>query len=522
MVPLLCTPPRPRRRLVALAAAAAALLAGCTVGPDYVRPPVETPVAWKETGPWKAAEPQPADSRAAWWEAYGDTTLNTLVEQANAANQTLRIAEAQYRQAAALADSARAALYPTVGVSAGATRARSNTNGTLREGTTRSVGFTASWAPDLWGAVRRSIESNTDSSDASADDLAAARLSIQSTVVQDYLQIRILDRQRDLYYATVEAYTRALQLVQAQYNAGTALRSDVALAQTQLKTAQAQGVDLEVARNQFEHALAVLTGRPPAAFGLPQATPDKPFEARLPATPPMLPSELLQRRPDIASAERRAAAANANIGVAKAAFYPSLGLTASGGLSSLAMSTLFDTPSRVWSLGAALSQTLFDGGLRTARNAQAVAAYDAAAAQYKQTVLNAFAQVEDNLSTLRVLENESVYQKDAVEAAQLAERLALVQYRAGSTTYLSVVTAQTLSLTNQRTAVQLLGRQLAASVSLVAAIGGGFTAPEASPGGSPGSGSAVPPAAGTSSSTGQAATSATVADSEPSPRKTTP
>ncbi|MES2183072.1 MAG: efflux transporter outer membrane subunit [Pseudomonadota bacterium] len=485
MVSLLSTPPRSRRRLVALAAAAAALLAGCTVGPDYVRPAVETPAAWKETGPWKPAQPQAADSQAPWWEAYGDSTLNTLEQQANAANQTLRVAEAQYRQAAALADAARAGFFPTVGVNGGISRARSNTNGSLRQATARTVGFTASWAPDLWGAVRRSVEAGTDATDASADDLAGARLSIQTTVAQDYLQLRIIDRQRDLYAATVTAYTRALALVQAQYNAGTALRSDVALAQSQLKTAQAQGVDLDASRAQLEHAIAVLTGRPPAAFSLPPALAGHPFEARLPAAPAMLPSDLLQRRPDIAAAERRAAQANANIGVAKAAYYPSLGLSASGGFASPAMSTLFDTPSRVWSLGAVLAETLFDGGLRKARTAQAVAAYDAAAAQYKQTVLNGFAQVEDNLSALRILADEAVYQADAVEAAQLAERLALVQYRAGSATYLSVVTAQTLSLTNQRTAVQLLGRQLNASVGLVAAVGGGFTAAPASSGGSP-------------------------------------
>lgn len=467
--------PAPLRSTATLLAACAAL-ASCAVGPDYVRPALDLPAAYKEAreaGDWKTAEPRPADSRQPWWEAYGDTTLNGLVQDAERANQDLRVAEAQYRQAQALAQQARAGLYPTVGASAGVARARSNSSGQVRTGSTDQLGLSASWAPDLWGGVRRSIEAGEAGAQASADDLAGAHLSIQAALVQDYLQLRTTDRLRALYAATTAAYARALQLTQAQRAAGVALASDVALAESQLASAQAAATDLDAARALLEHAIAVLTGRAPAQFSL---APEPDFHARLPATPAGLPSQLLERRPDIAAAERRVAAANAGIGVARAAHYPNLVLSAGGGFSAASLTSLFDTPSRVWSLGAALAQTLFDGGLRDARDAQAVAAYDAAAATYKQTVLAGFQQVEDQLATLAVLEREAAYQAQAVRAGQAAERLALAQYRGGTANYLAVVTAQTLSLANQRADVQLRGRQLAASVGLVAATGGGWSA----------------------------------------------
>jgi len=458
-----------------LVPAVAVLLSACAAGPDYVRPTLALPAAYKEDGPWKTAEPRPADSRQPWWESYRDPTLNTLMQDAERANQSIRQAEAQYRQARAIADAARAALWPSVGANAGAQRALTNTNG-IKEGNSYSLGLAASWEPDLWGSVRRSIESGEAGAQAGADDLAAAHLSIQAALAQDYLQLRITDLQRDLYAATIEAYTRALKLTQAQHAAGVTLLSDVALAESQLTTAQAQAVDLEAQRSQLEHAIAILTGRTPADFSLAPASTAQPFDAQLPAAPGGLPSQLLERRPDIAAAERRAALANANIGVARAAYFPTLQLNASGGFSAAGLGSLFDTPSRVWSLGAALAQTLFDGGLRRAHDAQAVAAYDAAVAEYKQTVLTGFQQVEDNLATLRILDREADLQAKAIAASQLAERLALSQYRAGTASYLSVVTAQTLSLSNQRTAVQLRGRQLAASVSLVTATGGGWNA----------------------------------------------
>jgi NodT family efflux transporter outer membrane factor (OMF) lipoprotein len=466
------------QKLFPIALACATFLVGCAAGPDYVRPTMDVPAAYKETGVWKTAEPKAVDSRQPWWDSYNDPTLNGLMVDAEQANQNLRVAEAQYRQARAIVDAARSGLFPTVGVNLGAQRALTNSNG-IDLGNGYTAGASASWEPDLWGSVRRSIESGEAGAQASADDLAGVHLSIQASLAQNYLQLRITDQQLDLYAATTEAYTRSLKLTQAQYKAGVTLRSDVALAESQLTTAQAQAVDLEATRSQLEHAIAILTGRSPSAFSLAKATAAQPFNVQLPASPIGLPSQLLERRPDIAAAERRTALANANIGVARAAYFPSLILSASGGFNAGTFGSLFDTPSRVWSLGAALAQTVFDGGLRKAHDAQAVAAYDAQVATYKQTVLEGFQQVEDNLAILRILDRESDLQAQAVQASQLAERLALSQYRAGTASYLSVVTAQQLSLTNQRTAVQLRGRQLAASVTLITATGGGWQAGQA-------------------------------------------
>lgn len=470
---------RPLASAIAAALALAlglAVLGGCTAGPDYQRPALDIPPAYKESGPWKTAEPQRAGSDPPWWESLGDARLNRLIEQANGANQSLAQAQAQYRQALALADAARAAFWPGLSASAGQARALTNTNG-IKLGSTTTLGLAASWTPDLWGGTRRAVEASEAGAAASADLLAGARLGVQALLAQDYLQLRVTERLIALYADTTRAYTRALQLVQDQRAAGVALASDVALAESQLKTAAAQAVDLQAQRSQLEHAVAVLTGQPPAAFAL-AADPAAlaPLAARLPPIPVGLPSQLLERRPDIAAAERLAAQANANIGVARAAFFPSLTLGAGAGFSSSALSSLFDTPSHVWSLGATLAAALFDGGARQARSAQASAAYDAAAAQYKQTVLAAFQQVEDNLALLRVLAQERELQEQAVAAAQRAERLALAQYRGGTASYLAVVTAQALALANQRTAVQLQGRQLLASVALIAATGGGWQA----------------------------------------------
>lgn len=448
------------------------LLGGCAVGPDYVRPQIDVPAAYKEQGPWKTAEPGKIDDKQQWWEAYGDPVLNDLIEQANAANQNIRFAEAQYRQAQAAAQIARASFWPQVGISAGAQRARTNGNSGPALGNTYSTGLDVSWEADIWGTVRRAVEAGDATDAAFAADLAAARLSIQATLAQDYLQLRTTDLQSDLFARSVAAYTRSLELTRHQYQAGVALRSDVAQAETQLLSAQAQMIDLDATRSQLEHAIAILIGKAPSAFSLPPAS--GPLQANMPQIPSGLPSDLLERRPDIASAERLAAAANAFIGIAKAAYFPSLSLSASGGYSAAAVSQLFNTPGRVWSLGADLAGVLFDGGARRARTAQAVAAFDGSVAQYKQTVLGGFQEVEDNLSTLRVLDQESQVQARAVEAAQLAEQLALSQYRAGTTTYLTVVTTQTAALSNQRTAVQLLGRQLVASVALIKATGGGW------------------------------------------------
>jgi NodT family efflux transporter outer membrane factor (OMF) lipoprotein len=463
----------PRSSLLALTTAA--LLSACAAGPGYVRPTLDVPGAYKEAGDWKPADPRPAASGRAWWHAYGDPVLDALEADADQANQSIRQAEATYRQAQALADADRAGLFPSVGLNAGAQRARTDSAG-VKVGDAYSLGLAASWEPDLWGSVRRTIEAGNASAQASADDLAAAHLSIQTTLAQDYLLLRIADQQRELYAATIDAYGKALKLTRAQHAAGVALQSDVDLAQAQLAQAQAAAVDLEATRAQLEHAIAVLTGRAPARFTLAAAPAGQPLALKVPATPAGLPSALLEHRPDIAAAERRAAAANANIGVAKAAYFPQLTLSGSGGFSAAALASLFDAPARVWSLGAALAQTVFDGGLRSARTAQAEAAYDVAVAQYKQTVLGGFQQVEDDLALLRLLDQEATLQDQAVRSSQQAERAALAQYRAGTLSFLNVVTAQTLSLNNQRTAVQLRGRLVAASISLVAATGGGWSA----------------------------------------------
>jgi NodT family efflux transporter outer membrane factor (OMF) lipoprotein len=446
---------------------------------------VEIPAAYKESqgnatsGPWKIAEPRAVDSRQNWWQNYGDGTLNRLIEQANAANQNIRQAEAQYRQARATAAAARAGFWPTLDASGGGGRALTNTNG-IKLGNQVRIGLDANWEPDLWGGVRRAVEAGEAGAQAGAADLGAARLSIQALLAQDYLQLRMTDLLQDLYARTISAYQRALQLTLSQYAAGVALRADVALAESQLNAAQAQAIDLQVQRSQLEHAIAVLTGRAPAAFSLAPlaADPQAPLPARLqpqlPTIPAGVPSDLLERRPDIAGAERRVAQANANIGVARAAFFPALTLSAGGGFDAASFGQWFDAPSRVWSLGVTLAQTLFDGGLRRAHSEQAIAAYDATVAQYRQTVLGGFQEVEDNLATLRALDQETVAQQRAVTAAQLAEQLALAQYRAGSATFLAVVTAQTLALTNERALVQLRGRQLLASVALIKATGGGW------------------------------------------------
>ncbi|CUJ76150.1 MAG: efflux transporter outer membrane subunit [Achromobacter sp.] len=451
-------------------------LAGCAVGPDYQRPTMDLPAGYKESGPWKTAQPGVIDGSQPWWEAYGDPTLNALIVAANGANQTIQQAQAQYRQARAAADAARAGFWPTVGANVSAQRARAKSNGVVGVSNSYAAAIDVSWEPDLWGAVRRQVESSDASTQASEASLAAARLSIQAALAQDYLQLRAVDREKDLYARTLQAYQRTLKLTQSQYDAGVALRSDVAQAEAQLRTAQAQAIDLDTSRNQLEHAIAILTGRAPAQFSLAPLAADQPWMFHVPAVPTGLPSDLLERRPDIAAAERQVASANAAIGVARAAYFPSLVLSATGGFGAASFAQWFNAPGRVWSLGAALAETIFDGGLRRARDAQAVAAFDASAAQYKQTVLGAFQEVEDNLSTLRVLDDEARAQDQAVAASRLSEQLALAQYRAGTTTFLAVATAQALTLSNERNAVQLRGRQMVASVALIKAVGGGWNA----------------------------------------------
>ncbi|MFA5914719.1 MAG: efflux transporter outer membrane subunit [Burkholderiales bacterium] len=452
-------------------------LAGCASGPDYERPAFSPPAAYKEAGPWKPAQPKNADANQPWWTGYGDADLDALVAQANAASQDIRVAEAQYRQARAAAQFARAGFAPTLGAGVSAGRARSRTGAGPVTADSNTVALDASWEPDIWGRVQRSVEAGEAAAQASAADLAAARLSIQAELVQDYLQLRITDAQKHLFAHTAQEYRRALALTRSQYAAGIVTRADVALAETQLQSSNAQAIDLDVQRTQLEHAIAILTGRAPAALSIAARPPDA-LGLTLPEVPAGLPSQLLERRPDIAAAERRAAAANAGIGVAQSAYFPSLVLSASGGYAGGSLSQWVDAPERIWSLGAALAATLFDGGARRAHTDAAVAAYDAAVAQYKRTVLTGLQEVEDHLAALRVLGEERARQDAAVASARVAERASLAQYRAGTATYLAVVTSQTLLLSNQRSAVQLLGRQLAASAALVKALGGGWNAAE--------------------------------------------
>ncbi|MGH8710711.1 MAG: efflux transporter outer membrane subunit, partial [Burkholderiales bacterium] len=416
-----------------------------------------------------------------WWEAYNDPLLNNLEEQVNISNQNLAQAEAQYRQARALVQSARAGYFPTVSASASESRSRASSSfsstqlqstNPVTRGITNNYLLTleAVWEPDLWGRVRRTVESNEASAQASAADLEAVRLSAQAELAQDYIQLRALDTQKQLLDDTVAAYEKSLQLTQNQYAAGIVAKSDVIQAQTQLKSTQAQSIDVGVQRAQFEHAIALLIGKPASDLTITPA----PLTATLPAVPIGMPSDLLERRPDVAAAERLVAAANAQIGVAIAAYFPSLTLSASGGYQSPSWSNWLTVPSRFWAVGPALAETLFDGGLRRAQTDQARAAYDANVAAYRQTVLTGFKEVEDNLAALRILEQEAEVQDEAVQSARQAVALTTNQYKAGTVNYLNVVVVQAAALNNERTAVDILNRRLVASVLLIKALGGGW------------------------------------------------
>lgn len=460
--------------------ATAFALAACSVGPDYVRPQMEVaPAVFKEGQNWKPAEPRELAANGKWWEMFGDTQLNALVEQVDISNQNLALAEANFRSALALVQSARAAYSPTLSASASATRSRSASSSSSSSSSTStsagvrnsySFGLDASWEADVWGKVRRNVEANTASAQASAADLAAARLSAQATLAQDYLQLRVLDAQQQLLDDTVQAYQRSYQLTQNQYAAGFVAKSDVIQALTQLKSAQASALDNQVTRAQIEHAVALLVGKTPSVFSLPPT----PLAAGAPPIPQGVPSMLLERRPDVAAAERRVAAANANIGVAKAAYFPSLTLSASGGYQSSSFADWFSLPGRVWSLGPQLAQTIFDGGARRAATDQAIASYDGTVATYKQTVLTAFQEVEDNLAALRILEQEAQVQDEALQSARQAVGLVTNQYKAGTVSYVNVITAQATALSAERSALDILNRRMAASVLLAKALGGGW------------------------------------------------
>jgi NodT family efflux transporter outer membrane factor (OMF) lipoprotein len=458
----------------------ALLLAACKVGPDYVRPEVKPPAGYKETaadgGVWKVAEPGDHAVHGKWWTIYNDPLLNALQDVATSANEDLKVADSQYRQARAFAQAARGAYLPTVGAGASVTRFRDSRNAhnapaNIGPATEYRLPLDVSWEIDVWGRVRRSVESAQASAQASAAQLAAIRLSIQTELALNYFLLRGIDAEKQVLDRTLVAYGKALELTTNRREGGIASDADVAQAETQLRTTQAQAVNLGVQRAQLEHAIAVLVGKAPSEFSIPEAA----LDAVPPAVPLALPSELLERRPDIAAAERQVAAANAQIGVAKAAYYPSLSLGAAFGFESAKASNWFDWPSRFWSVGPAAAMTLFDGGRRQALTEQAMAAYDGTVAAYRQTVLGAFQDVEDNLAELRILEEEAKITDAAVKAAQRSVAQTTNRYNAGASSYLEVVVAQTFALTNERAAVDVARRRMMASARLVKAVGGGWT-----------------------------------------------
>jgi len=435
----------PRILAIVAIAGLAAVVASCNVGPDYVRPAADVPAAYKEAKGSAAPAPQNALPSPKWWELFGDPDLNALESQVALNNQTVVAAEARVRQAQALIDAARAPGFPTANAAS----------------TNKKVGLTASWELDLWGRVRRSVEASEAAAESTSDDLAAATLSLQAQLAQSYFLLRVQDAETRLLQDSVARYERSLQLTRNQYDAGIVSRGDVVQAEAQLMSTRSQALEADLNRTQLEHAIAILIGKPPADLSIPATV----ASMQVPPVPPSLPSELLIRRPDIASAERRMAAANAQIGVAQADFYPSARLFAGGGIDIS------------FAAGIALAQFIFDGGLREATKAQATAAYDETVANYRQTVLGALRDVEDNLAAERILEEEATVQGAAVKASRDSVTITNNQYRAGTVTYLAVVVVQAGALANERADLAVLGRRLVAAVNLIKAIGGGWEAP---------------------------------------------
>ena len=444
----------------------------CMVGPRYQRPGAPASPAFKEELPagWKDAQPHDEALRGKWWQVYKDPGLDALEDRVSISNQNVLSAEAQFRAAKAAVRVARAGLFPTVTTSPSGTRSAGGAAGSLRRLYTIPIDFV--YLIDIWGSIRRGVAANSAIAQASAADLANAGLLYQAELATDYFQIEGLAATRQLFDTTVKSYERYVQLTQDRFDGGVASQGDVALAQTQLETARAQLVDLGVQRAQFEHAIAVLAGKAPSDLSIP----DAPTLSPPPVSLVGIPSALLERRPDVAAAERQVAAANEQIGIAKAALYPSLTLGASAGLQSSAIGDLFTWPSRYWSVGPQLAATLFDAGKRRAQVKVTEAVYDATVANYRQTVLTAFEQVEDSLAQLRILSQEAEIVDRAVKAAEQSLQISTDQYRGGLTNYLVVITAQTSTLQNQRTAVDILTRRMVASVSLIQALGGGWDA----------------------------------------------
>ena len=475
------------RRVLPLVILATA--AGCqylSVGPVYHRPSLEVPESYQEAKDWKPAEPQDTKPRGNWWDLYDDPDLDALMRQVAVSNQNVRLAAARYDQAVALLGNARSGYFPTITADVSSTRSQNaltvggggtaTTSASAAGGSgTRTqdrVSATMNWELDVWGRIRRTVESNRESAQASAGDLAAALLSAQATLAQSYFQLRVTDLDLALLERSMDGYQKALQVTQNRYQAGVAQRSDVTQAQTQLENARAQWLDLGITRATLGHAIAVLIGKPPAALSIER----KDQTPAIPAIPLTLPSQLLERRPDIAAAERRTAAANAQIGIARAAWFPTLSLGATGGYASGSFSKLFEVPNRFWSLGPDLAGTLIDFGARHYQVRAAIANYDQSVATYRQTVLSAFQDVEDNLATLAVLARESVAERAAADAAAETLTITQNQYKAGTVDYLNVVSAQNASLSAERAWRDITNRSLAASVNLLKALGGGWSA----------------------------------------------
>jgi NodT family efflux transporter outer membrane factor (OMF) lipoprotein len=462
---------------------------GC-VGPKYARPSVETPPAFKEDSRWKVAQPRDEVMRGRWWELFGDPELNRLAEQINVSNQNIAVSFAAFQQARALIAEAKAQYYPTLSIAPGSQilsgssyGAGSATTGSSYGASGSSVGggpnhptpiFTipleAAWQPDLWGRVRNTVKENVANAQASAADLENVRLGQQAMLVVNYYQLRGQDTLKEIFANTVVAYKKSLELTQALYETGIDSEEAVVQAQTQLATTEAQATNLGIARAQYEHAIALLIGRPASSFSLPAL----PLAVTPPTIPAALPSALLERRPDIAAAERAMQAANAQIGVAQAAYYPNLSLSASAGLASTVLAHLFTVPSLFWSLGASLTELVFDGGLRSATVNQYRAAYEQTVASYRQTVLTAFQQVEDDLSGLRILAVELAQEAAAIETSERYVQIATDRYKLGLDPYLNVITAEVTLLTNQQTQVSLRVQQLTTTALLIEALGGGW------------------------------------------------
>jgi NodT family efflux transporter outer membrane factor (OMF) lipoprotein len=468
----------------------AAVLSACTVGPDYRRPAAAVPAQYKEAKAqpgWKAGQPADAADRGAWWTIYNDPVLDGLEQRIDISNQNLKAAEAAFRESEWIVAEARAGFFPTGTVNATAERTKGSGSGSSGSAGVGSSGggggggaiadlfsgsVAASWTPDLWGQIRRTVEANVASAQASAGDLANARLSAQGTLAGDYLQLRVADELKRLLDAAAQAFAESLRITRNQYAAGTAAQSDVSQAEAQLQSTQAQAIAVGVTRAQFEHAIAVLIGVPPAELTI---APTDVVDA-VPEIPPGLPSALLERRPDIAAAERTMASANAQIGVEVAAFYPTVTLSADYGVAAVSLAKLVSASGRFWSLGANAVETVFDAGLRNAQVQAAVAVFDEDLADYRQTVLTAFQQVEDQLAALRILADEAKAQDAAVVSAREAQRILNNQYLAGTVAYTSVIVAEQTALGDAETALTIRQNRLTASASLIQALGGGWNA----------------------------------------------